>query len=329
MQFLELLLTMFDGEGGGAGAIGAGGNSPADTGVATNGETQAQASATKKSTAKKNPLAGVVYGKQEDDSGAAGVEQTTTPAKQNETIVTTDTAEAKKSEFEKLIKGDYKSEFDERVQNIINQRFKETKELQALNEKVNPVIQKLASKYGVDGANIDELTKAIDSDDGYFEKEAIERGLTVEQLKEMKAIEAENCQLRRAQQQDNQRKQFNQKMQGWVQESESVKGVYPDFDLRTEFGNKDFVRLLDSGIGVKTAYEVIHKDDIIGGAMAYTAQQVQKNTIDNIRARGARPVEGAVSSQTPLNVKNDVSKLTKKDRAEIARRVLRGETIKF
>ena len=50
---------------------------------------------------------------------------------------------------------------------------------------------------------------------------------------------------------------------------------------------------------------------------------------DNIRARGARPVENGSNQAAAATIKNDVTKLTAKDRAEIVKRVKNGEIISF
>jgi hypothetical protein len=89
------------------------------------------------------------------------------------------------------------------------------------------------------------------------------------------------------------------------------------------------VRLLQNGIDVKTAFETIHHDEILSGAMMQTAEAVRKNVTDSIKARGLRPSENGINAQAGVIVKNDVSKLTPQDRAEIARRARMGETIKF
>ena len=81
--------------------------------------------------------------------------------------------------------------------------------------------------------------------------------------------------------------------------------------------------------GVRTAYEVIHKDEIIPAAMHMTAKTVEQKLTNKIIAGGARPSENGNSSQGASVTKSDVSQLTKADRAEIARRVARGEKISF
>jgi hypothetical protein len=105
--------------------------------------------------------------------------------------------------------------------------------------------------------------------------------------------------------------------------------VYPSFDLRAEMQNPQFVDLLRNNVPVRTAYEVIHKDDIIAGAMQFAAKTAEQKVTNKVIANGARPAENGNSSQGATVVKSDVSQLSKADRQEIIRRVQRGEKIRF
>lgn len=310
-----LNLHLFDGEG----AADGGAPSAADTAVP---EVKAD----------KNPLANVKYGKQTEPAPQEGPQK-----KEPETRVTSDTEEARKAEFERLIKGDYKDLFDARVQQNINARFKETEQLKtkaAQVDALSPVLDILSSKYGVDSSDTQALAKAIQEDDSYYEEEALQKGLSVEQLKYMKRMERENAEFKRVAQEQQRRQNADKIFAQWTQQSDAVKQIYPSFDLQTECSHAEtgsrFLALLKSGVDVKTAYEVIHKDDIMGGAMQYTAQMIQQKTVNDIRARGMRPSEnGAGGAGAAAIVKKDPSKLTNKDLAEISRRVRAGERIEF
>ena len=265
---------------------------------------------------KGNPLEGVKYGIQEESAPAAGV-------------LTTTAAPDPDAEFEALIKGQYKQQYDARVQNTIQSRLKGSKETEAKYNALQPVLEILGKKHGVDATDIDALVKAISDDDSYFEQEALEKGITVKQLKEIKAMERENADLRR-QMQEAQRQENGKKLYAaWMQQAEEAKKVYPGFDLKTEMDNPKFVDLLRSNIDVRTAYEVTHKDEIISGAMQFTAKTVESKIAKKIAANGARPAENGMSSGSAAVVKSDVSQLSRADRDEIRRRVARGEKIRF
>ena len=295
----------------GAGGTGAG----ASDGGTAQGQGVTEAAALPQTKGVKNPLANVQYGIQEE-APAAEVQKTTVAPDRN-------------AEFKSLIKGEYKDLYDAEVQNIVQNRLKGQKEIVDKYNALTPTLELMASKYGVDANDIEALTKAISDDDAYYEQEALDKGMTVKQLKEIKKMERENAdlkaQMEEAQRQENGKKLYSQ----WMQQAEAAKQVYPSFDLRAEMENPKFVDLLRSNIDVRTAYEVLHKDEIIPAAMQFTAKTVESKLAKSIAANGARPSENGMSSQSAAVVKSDVSQLTKADRAEIIRRVQRGEKIRF
>jgi hypothetical protein len=300
-----LNLQLFaEGTGGGDGGTGAEG---------ATGETVTAAVSQK---GEKNPLANVKYGIQEDTPPAAKVE---------ETVPTED----RNAKFEALIKGEFKDLYDARVQDTIQKRLKGTKETVDKYNALSPTLEVLARKYGVDASDIEALNKAIEEDDSYWEEEALEKGITVEHLKELRKMEKENAELRKFKAEQDSRENANKIYAQWMEQEKQTKAVYPSFELRSEMNNPEFLKLLRSNIDVKTAYEVIHKDEIIPAAMHFTAKTVEQKLTNKVIANGARPVENGNSSQSATVVKSDVSQLSKADRQEIIRRVQRGEKIRF
>ena len=264
---------------------------------------------------KSNPLANVKYGIQEDSAPAAGVQNVAQPDRN--------------AEFEKLIKGEYKDLYDAKMQDTVQKRLKGHKELEAKYNELQPIVDILSKKHGVDASDVASLLKAVEDDDSYFEDEALEKGITVKQLKEIKKMERENADLK-AQMEEAQRQENGKKLYAsWMQQADEAKKVYPSFDMRAEMNNPKFVDLLRSNIDVRTAYEVLHKDEIIPAAMQFTAKAVESKLAKSIASNGARPSENGMSSQSAAVVKSDVSQLSKADRAEIIRRVQRGEKIRF
>lgn len=288
-----------------------------DGGTGAEGATGATATAAVSQTkGVKNPLADVKYGIQPTEEIAPSPE-----VKENPT-------EDRNAKYEAFIK-EHKDLDDARIQNIVQKRLKNTKETAEKYEALAPTLDALAKKYGVDPSDIKALNKAIEEDDSYYEEEALERGITVEQLKEIRKMEKENAELKRQMEEQNRKENANKIYSQWMEQAESTKQVYPSFDLRAEMRNQKFVDLLRSNIDVRTAYEVIHKDEIIPAAMQFTAKAVEQKIAKKIMANGARPAENGNSSQSASVVKSDVSQLTKADRAEVNRRVLRGEKISF
>ena len=260
------------------------------------------------------------------ETGTAAVSQTSVTDADGTTATPID----RKAEFEKLIKGEYKEEFDAWAQDTVKNRLKGHKETVAKLEALTPTLETLAKKYGVDSTDIDALNKAIEEDDTYYEEEALEKGVTVEQLKQFKKMEKENAELKKLRDEQNAKEAAEKKVAGWMEESKQVKAIYPQFDLRSELQNSKFAELLRvPGVDVRTAYELAHKDEIIAGAMQFTAKTVEKKIADKIAANGARPTENGLNSQSASLTKSDVSQLSKADILDIQRRVARGEKVSF
>lgn len=304
---LQLFAEGAGATGGDAGAGVTGSGSPADTTLATS------------KGAKQNPLANVKYGIQEED--AKGVTQA---AAGNETV-----ADDRQSKFEELIKGEYKDLYDARVQDTVQKRLKASKETVDKYNASIPIMEMLGQKYGVDYNDAAALLKAIEEDDSYYEDEALEKGISVDQLKAIRKMERENADLKRQMDEQKQQEDAARIYAGWMDQSAALQQVYPGFDINVELQNPRFAELIFNNVDVRTAYEVIHKDEIIPAAMQFTAQQVQQKLANSIAAGQGRPVENGIGNRASAVVKSDVTQLSKADRQEIIRRVQRGEKIRF
>lgn len=299
-------------EGGGA----AGGNG-GEGGTAQGSGVTAPAAGVPKGV-KANPLGAVQYGVQQEAAPDPGVQEETT----------TEVADPK-AEFEKLIKGQYKQQYDERVQGIVRQRLKGTQETVDQYTALSPVLEMLGKKYGVDPRDAKALSKAIQDDDSFYEEEANRLGMDVAQLKKVRKVERENEDLRRQMQARNSRDNADRQYAAWLNQEAAAKQFYPGINLKAELQNPQFVSLLKNNIDVKTAYEVVHKDEIIHGAMQYAVRKTQSNAAKAIASGSQRPAENGASSGSAAVVKSDVSQLDKRDIREVMRRVANGERISF
>ena len=248
--------------------------------------------------------------------------------------------EKPKASFDDLLNDEeYKGEFNKRVQDIVQKRIKNAKASEDKLTKLAPLLDLIAHKYNVDleTTDIDELVQKVTDDDELYEQEALEKGLPVDALKQIRKVESENALLRRAEadrqaekEEAERRAAFNEQFQKLRDEGNAVKAMYESFDFDTEMRNPDFMRLaFTPGVGVKTAYEIIHKDEIIGGAMQYAAKKAQQQAAASIASNSKRPVEGWTGNNSPANTKIDVSALTSQQRKEYIRRAARGEKITF
>lgn len=262
----------------------------------------------------KNPLANVKYGIQDGDTQTATV---------------SNGAEDLEAEFDALRKGKYKAQYDARVSKTVQERLKATKEKVDRYDALTPTIEMLERKYGVQSGDVEGLNKAIEEDDSYYEEEALEKGVSVEQLKSLKKMERENANLKRMMEERDKTELRNRLYNRWFTEAEAVKKIYPTFSIEEELKNPEFTKLISNNVSVQTAFEVLHKNEILPAAMQYTAQQVERKLTNKIMANGQRPMENGLNSQSASVVKSDVSQLSKADREEIIRRVARGEKIRF
>ena len=245
-------------------------------------------------------------------------------------------AEDPAAAFDALIKGKYKDQFNASVKKIVDGRVSGlNKQLQGF-QSGQSVFEILAQKYGLEPTDYAGIAKAAENDKSFVEKEALETGKDPQDLLELKKMQRENASFRRQQesfrqQQAEQRRlqQIAAQQEQWKQQAQEARQVYPGLNLDAETKNPQFAQLLRSGVPVKAAYEVIHMNDILGGAMQYAANKTAQQVTNSVIAGAGRPSENGTGSQSAATVKSDVSLLSKKDRQDIIRRVQKGETIRF
>ena len=111
----------------------------------------------------------------------------------------------------------------------------------------------------------------------------------------------------------------------WLGEARQTRSVYPGFDLGGELKNEQFCELLKCGVPMKSAYELIHRDELF----KIFAKEMEENITKRILAGTLRPKEAAISGSSGTVIKSDAAHMSKNARQEIIRRVQRGEKISF
>jgi len=264
----------------------------------------------------------VVYGKQPDSTGeAAPPAQEQKPPEQ--------TPEDRKKAFREMIEGEYKGEFSEFFQEKFDRRFKDHKATQDRLTAISPVLDLLSERYGVNDADPAKLLAAIESDDMLWEDAAEKAGMDVAQYKHQRKLEREVAQLRQVKEQQDVLQMGQQMRAAWDTQAEALKATYPGFDLQEELQNDSFFNLLKAGATVEAAYHAIHFNEIVTGVVSLAGKRAEQNVVNSIKTKGQRPAEAGAASMPAVVVKSDVSKLTRADRQEIARRAARGEKISF
>lgn len=239
--------------------------------------------------------------------------------------------------WDSMIKGRFKEDYERSIKDAIGKRFKNQRDLQGQISAIDPMMRALAQRYGVQAdaqgnLPIDVLTSKVLDDNSIYEEEAFQRGMSVEDLKQIKTLERENAQLKASQRMTEEQKEW----ESMQQEGLRIREIYPDFDLDSEMQNPQFGRLLAtmqrSGFpnAMQTAYEACHRDEIMGGAMAYAVKQTQQKISNSIQSGMARPTENGTSNRSASNPGAvDPSKFTKAQIEEIKLRAARGEKITF
>lgn len=331
MDYINIDLQLFadGGDGGATGAADAGVDTAASAAEGQNRADDRRVASGRRGR-KENPLANVRYGVQREEPA-----QQKAPAQQ---AAQTEVAEQEGQEehaetFEDLIKGKYKADYDQRVQATIRDRLKGSNERM---NKLNPIIEAVAQRYGMDTSDLDKLdldalSQKIAGDTSQYEKESLETGIPAETIAKVKRLEQIEAQQARDAKAAREQAAIEQHYNSLMQQGEQLKALYPGFNLDAELQNPAFVRLTAPGVGVdvRTAYEVVHREEMRGAEMQFAAQKSAQKIAASVQANARRPAENGMSGSTGAVTKSDPSTLTKADRAEIKRRVARGEKIYF
>lgn len=333
MDFFEMDLQYFA-EGGAAAAPAGGGDegsNAADNGLPVAGETladgtkvDARLAAALETQVKKHPELKDKY------AGARGQGQPRQAQQEQPQQAQEQTGE-KAQRWEQLKKGEFAEEYGADVQRAVQDRFKNQADATKQLEKLAPMLEILRTRAGVE--NDDELIKQIMDDDSLYEEEAEKKGMTVEGLKQFKAMEKALAERQAAEKQSLEESRMREHFAKLVQQGEALKARFPDFDLKKELQNPEFLRMTgpDVGVPVEAAYFAIHHNEMMPQAIAYGIQKGVKQVSQTIQAAGRRPAEGAMrgSAAAAAPVTVDPRSLTRKQRDEMVRQARLGRKVTF
>lgn len=240
-----------------------------------------------------------------------------------------DSPEERRKRWQELTQGEFRDLYDEEARRLTSRSDREVQDLRERMGRSQPILNMLMERYRIGDGDLGKLLSAVENDNDAWARAAEEAGMSVEQYRQFQRMKRENAELLRQQRDRVGRERAGRQLRAWDQQAEQARAVYPGLDLGTEARNPQFLSMLRSGVPVQTAYEVIHMDEIKASVAAAQAQATEKAVTDNIRAKGARPQENGAGAGAGFTVKDDVSRLTPKDRAELARRAARGEVITF
>ena len=264
---------------------------------------------------KENPLANVQFGRRPAEEQAAAVQSTE--------------MKTERIPFEQLIKGEYKEDFHNSVQGIMQERFKKNAAMQKNVDSLMPMLLSLGQRYGVDMGELNEnsikaLSEKVAADDDYLEKEAMANGMSKEGYKLMLDVQNREKILNEREKRSQEQQDFVNHINHLAQQA-SVMGI----DLRQELLNPEFKRLTSPGVNVpvEMAYRLVHQDEILKGGMQYAAQQGAQKVAAAVQAGKSRAIENGMQRKgANVIYKEDPKSLTKQEREELKRRVRAGDT---
>lgn len=230
-------------------------------------------------------------------------------------------------EFDELIKTKYKSQYNNKFKAALDKRFEKSKATEQRLSEAEAVLTRVAEMTGnTDISDLQSLLGRLDSIDPNLEEEAMERGMPVDVLREIKAIERKNAQLEKAEQERIQQAQAQAQMEAWIEQANNCKALYGDlFDLDVELQNDEFKSLLEMDYPMQKAFEIVHIDDMVTGAMQYAARTTKTNIANDIRARGSRPSENGKHSNAPVKTSINYNNISSNDWNRITNLVVQGK----
>lgn len=269
-----------------------------------------------------------------DTSAEEGAADQEAEGKDGEEKGKTKSPEERRKAFGELLRGEYADLTEELMQNAVNEA---TRRLEA-SPAMKGLMQALQEKYGTDANDLVALTEAVRNgavkDDAYYEKLAMEKGVSTRTARELDKLESQNRHLTEQQQmiqqmerQRAQQARIAELQAGWDREAEQLKAQYPDFNMAEVLANPEVEKMMRSGVSMTNAYRSAYFDHILKQQQAATARQVEQGVVNRMQQRNARPGENGTRPGGAVQTKIDVSHMSRKEMEEMEKRVMRGEVI--
>lgn len=132
-----------------------------------------------------------------------------------------------------------------------------------------------------------------------------------------------------------------------AEEAEALRAVYPQFDAEEALAHPVMGPILrgEAAPSLRQVYEAVHWEEIaasrteaaiaeavseaVSAAVAEAVKDSEERLLGNIRARGQRPAENGTASWAGARLPSAVLRLTRRERAMLAKRAENGEHIHF
>lgn len=217
-----------------------------------------------------------------------------------------------KPDFDELIKGDYREEYGKRVSEVIKKRLKENSSLEKDMKQLRSAIGSLGQSLGIEADKTEdiilELKKRIGKDDVSSNAQGADPDDDGKDTFRTDTLKMTLDKL--------------------IRGCAYTKEFYPGFDIARELKDPGFRAMLAiTGNDPKKSFEILHHDEIIASAVQDAARRTEEKLAGSIASRAQRPSEGATENTASIYIDNDPRSLTRAQRADIKKRVRRGERI--
>lgn len=217
---------------------------------------------------------------------------------------------------------EYGDEAKDFMDKTFARRMSKYKNLEAENEKMKSVLESANFRYNINNESetyLDDLKKAIEGDTKLYEEEAIEQGISVEQLLKVKNAErvlAHNKAVEQQRAEDAKAQAFARELS---MQAAAMQQKYPAFNLDAEMQNDKFRKLVlpmevgGVGLSLEDAFTVAHHKEILEQTTRNAVNQATLNTANQMAVNRKRPKDNGMSKSGTVIVKDDPSKLTLDD----------------
>jgi hypothetical protein len=226
-------------------------------------------------------------------------------------------------------------EYNEKMQEMMSKRLKTAKAAEENYNKLTPVIEALAERYGLDPKNMDyaKLQQSIKDDEEYYENKAIEMNTSVDIAKRIDKLEKEKARAEEEANKTIQQQKYRDHLIQLENQAKDLQKIYPNFDLKKELNNPVFARMTGPNIGISVAdaYYAVHRNELQSASVQVAVQKTTEQISNAIQANGRRPSEAGITSQAPSVSTFDYRTASKEQREALKKRIrdaaARGEKV--
>ncbi|MEA4920798.1 MAG: hypothetical protein VB078_07750 [Clostridiaceae bacterium] len=111
----------------------------------------------------------------------------------------------------------------------------------------------------------------------------------------------------------------------WQQAFEEIKEIYLEMDMSQALKSPLLKTLIKAGVDFKTAFEAANLETI----KTYIEARAERNVLDRLRQNASRAKENGIAASKSSPFTAGGAGLSKSDREDIVKRVLKGEEIRL